>query len=145
MRSEPDLRLKLRRSAFAVCFAVLAGALVGYVVWLGLRAADFPLWIAISSAVVIALLMFSWLFRSRQTLQIEPIFRATGGCWLGSSAELVQANSGELPALTAYQNYFGLRYFENGSGQTLLLWPDQLDNESARKLRLWVKAQIRGK
>jgi hypothetical protein len=145
MRSEPDLRLNLRRSTLAVCFAVLAGALVSYVVWLGLRAADFPIWIAVSAAVVVTFLVFYWQFRSRQTLLIEPIFRATGGCWLGSSAELVQVNTGELPALTAYQNYFGLRYFENGSGQALLLWPDQLDSESARKLRLWVKAQIRGK
>lgn len=145
MRSEPDLRLNLQRSALAVYFAVLAGLLLGYVGWLCLRVAVFPLWIAISGAVLIALLAFYWLFRSRQTLQIEPIFRATGGCWLGAREMLIHAQTAELPELTAYQNYFGLRYFENGLGQTLLLWPDQLDGESARKLRLWVKGNVRGK
>jgi len=43
----------------------------------------------------------------------------------------------------AYQHYFGLHHLVNCAKQSVLLWPDQLDPESARQLRIWIKAQVR--
>lgn len=144
MRSEPDIRLNVSRSALAGYFSWLAGALTAAAAWLCLAAVGFAPLVAICVGIVCGLLSFWWLRRAGQLSEpVELIFRAAGGCWLVPIQALADAQTAELPALVAYQNYFGLHYLENHAKQSVLLWPDQLDAESARRLRIWLKAQIR--
>ena len=99
---------------------------------------------AITAAIAAGLITFGWLWRAYQSIKPdELIFRGAGGCWLVSIQTLADAESAALPMLLAYQNYFGLLYLENRAKQSILLWPDQLDAESARRLRVWVRAQVR--
>lgn len=144
MRSEPDIRLKIRRSALAGYFAYLAGALIAASVWLSLRALGIAPAFATVSAFVVGFVSIWWLRRASQATQAtELIFRATGGCWLAPIHAIADSDTAELPELLAYQNYFGLLFLENRAKQSVLLWPDQLEAESARLLRIWVKAQVR--
>lgn|GEM_PF-4925897 len=144
MRSESDLRLRLSRSALQGYFSCLASVLIGATVWLCVRGFGISSVFAIIAGVAAGLLTFGWLWRAHRSVRsVELIFRSAGGCWLAAIHTLGDAETSDLPVLVGYQNYFGLLYLENRAKQSVLLWPDQLDAESARRLRVWVKAQVR--
>jgi hypothetical protein len=74
-----------------------------------------------------------------KSLPITLIFAdagvSCGQLWIGSEPPAID---GVLPELRAMRRYLGLIWLQNSTGAQVLIWPDSMNNDSHRRVRVWL-------
>ena len=149
MKAASRLQLKLVASRWqqrlTVCSAILFGAAAALLMH---DLALLPI-SGIHAAIVefatggIAALIFARLAanqNARHNENLALIFSEAGQVWIGaaSGANSAPRIDAPLPELRRMQRYLGLIWLSNSSAEQALIWPDSINAEQHRQLRVWL-------
>jgi hypothetical protein len=135
VRSEIHLRAS-RWRVWCTIIVVLAAALAVQIVLQ--RESVAALWQAIAIGVcLLGAFGYIWRTRSTTTPTDTIIFAGTSELWLGNSNARHTLSDDAMPRLIAMREYLGLVWIQTTAGQWLI-WPDQLIDEHARRMRIWL-------
>ena len=103
------------------------------------------IWPSVALGIVAALILAKLAARSsRPEIASSLIFSSAGQIWIGAVNATLPVDAA-LPELRKMQRYLGLIWLSNVDGAQALIWPDSVNPDTHRQMRIWLGIHARSK
>ncbi len=141
MKATPRILIQLKPSLWQQRLSIGCALLLGVATALMLH--DLALvrsWFLSAGLAVIAALAFILIARRQNaklaTDKLYLILAQASQVWIGQ--ESAPPLDSPLPELSKLQRYLGLIWISNSAGAQALIWPDSINADAHRQLRVWL-------